>query len=692
MSLFSSFGNYLSGLGSSFVNGISSAYNTVKGAIGLGGNQTAAVGNSSSSSQSSQPYATIQAPTNYGGKIVPQVYPGSTGSGSGQNVSTGNYNYIPPTPTTISNFSSGRGGGSGGGSSTLSSNPVFANPAIQQQPTTISAKSSGFSSGGTSSLISSATTGGGSSSISLPSAPSYGNYSGLNQTNAQGLINSNLPSGWDAVTYANFKKANPNLEPTPEDTARMLGIQNPTDVASQDRKKSLQEMLGLIPQKENVLQSPEIIAQNAEVLRQRKAYNDLSAQMNMVINKQTQDINFLDKNAETAGVTKTVYGNQVNEINRQATLRALPIQSAMALAQGNLQLSQEYLKQLTDIKTEAINNAYSYNMAKYNAINDFVTGEQKIKLEEAKTQETRNYQENQDLVKVQSDLLANAIPQHAPQSVINAINMSTTRQQAITAAGVYGGDMLGQENKRLQNQKLIEETQKIRADKNVSNVTFDTSTEAGQLSSVAQNLASKFNTKFSQEQFLSNVKRLAATGDTTQLADYIFSEAISTIGDTATRTKAFGNYRVVKQLSMLEQQLSDYEKRGGDTNILVGKKENVLAKVGLVQNVELRTIGTAITNTMDELARARTGAVISASEEKMYRQLLPGIDKTGTLNKAIISGLNSSLTNDIDSILKFQLTGSGFDTISKYLKPIGSSGSSGAGGVDYTATLDNIFK
>lgn len=30
------------------------------------------------------------------------------------------------------------------------------------------------------------------------------------------------PSGWDAQTYANFKKANPTLEPTPEDTRRML--------------------------------------------------------------------------------------------------------------------------------------------------------------------------------------------------------------------------------------------------------------------------------------------------------------------------------------------------------------------------------------------------------------------------------------------------------------------------------------
>lgn len=31
-----------------------------------------------------------------------------------------------------------------------------------------------------------------------------------------------VPAGWDSETYANFKKANPNIEPDLEDTARML--------------------------------------------------------------------------------------------------------------------------------------------------------------------------------------------------------------------------------------------------------------------------------------------------------------------------------------------------------------------------------------------------------------------------------------------------------------------------------------
>lgn len=51
-----------------------------------------------------------------------------------------------------------------------------------------------------------------------------------NALNANGTVNQtvtaggNVPAGWDAQTYANFKAANPDLEPTPEDTAHMQQV------------------------------------------------------------------------------------------------------------------------------------------------------------------------------------------------------------------------------------------------------------------------------------------------------------------------------------------------------------------------------------------------------------------------------------------------------------------------------------
>lgn len=70
-----------------------------------------------------------------------------------------------------------------------------------------------------------------------PNAPGYTDpehQAAAAQLNPNGDANAvNVPPGWDATTYANFKKSNPGLEPTPEDTARMQS--NPTGITAVTR-------------------------------------------------------------------------------------------------------------------------------------------------------------------------------------------------------------------------------------------------------------------------------------------------------------------------------------------------------------------------------------------------------------------------------------------------------------------------
>ncbi len=65
----------------------------------------------------------------------------------------------------------------------------------------------------------------------------YKNYDG-SFTNPDGSLKgdtSKVPAGWDAQTYANFKAANPNLEPDAEDTAMMnAATLSPQEQARQD--------------------------------------------------------------------------------------------------------------------------------------------------------------------------------------------------------------------------------------------------------------------------------------------------------------------------------------------------------------------------------------------------------------------------------------------------------------------------
>ena len=238
--------------------------------------------------------------------------------------------------------------------------------------------------------------------------------------------------------------------------------------------------------------------------------------------------------------------------------------------------------------------------------------------------------------------------------------------------------ILEQKQKRLAITKTQAEINKINAEiEGARPPQFDLTSDAGNLAAFAQNLASKFSSKFAQSQFLANVQRIGAAGDNKQLADYIFSEAISQLPDAASRTRALGNYNLLQKLSQIEKTLAEYKAAGGETNIFRGTKEDILARLGTVSDLRLREIGIQLQDTLDQLARARTGAVITESEEKFYKKLLPGIIKSADLNQATINGLKDSLAADLNSSLKFQLTGAGFKGIEPYLdignsdKPIG---------------------
>lgn len=187
-------------------------------------------------------------------------------------------------------------------------------------------------------------------------------------------------------------------------------------------------------------------------------------------------------------------------------------------------------------------------------------------------------------------------------------------------------------------------------------------------------LNSKFNSKFQQEQFTNNVNRFINAQDDKGLANYIFSTAIETLPDAEQRKKALSQYRIVTKLTDLQKQLDEYQAKGGKTGLYRGTREEIYAALGQVKDPELRRIGTQLQDTLDQLARDRTGAVITESEEKFYNRLLPTASKSAELNRATISGLKGSMVNDLNASLRFQLTDQGFKDIQPYLdlEPVSS--------------------
>lgn len=361
--------------------------------------------------------------------------------------------------------------------------------------------------------------------------------------------------------------------------------------------------------------------------------------------------------------------------------QALTLKSAYYAANGKLATAQKAAETAAKLQYDYQTQQINYKKVQLQALEPILSREEKkqaavmqAQLDENRRNADHQYEDHKSGIALIATAMANNPGNKQAQlAAQQAQQLSPTDPQymdkVLNLVGKYQKDPIAvqtalyqQRNARLQGDKLQQEISQAG-----TGASFDTTTPQGQLAAMAQNLASKFNSKFSQEQFLSNVKRIAATGDQQQLADYVFSEAISNIGDADTRKRAFSNYNLTQKLATLKSALSQYYSLGGQTGLFQGTKEDIAAKLGTVSDTRLRSLGTTINDTLDQLARSRTGAVINEEEQKFYQRLLPGISKTAELNDAVINGLSSSLSTDLNNILKFQLTGSGFKNIEPYL-------------------------
>lgn len=288
------------------------------------------------------------------------------------------------------------GASTGGGSKKGSSNyPSPTYPTPPSGPRTISPTALNTSGFGSTSITSASTAP--SPSISLPSAPSYANPGKINNG---GLINGQTDYELDPETGLFTVK-----EQDPE-TGRALDIQN----LIQD----------LIPQKESASDDRDVRRQQQEVQKKRQIVGDYTSQLNSVVAQQNADLLNLRGVGSREGVTETVYGGQAATINREAAIKALPIQAALAGAQGNLELAQDYLTQLTSWKQEQIDNEYDYKIALYGSIKDFVTTSEKRRLDEMEKQEERAYNEKAANIKSQDEWTKMAI-QNGQSNLVQSI-------------------------------------------------------------------------------------------------------------------------------------------------------------------------------------------------------------------------------------------------------------------------------
>ena len=82
----------------------------------------------------------------------------------------------------------------------------------------------------------------------------------------------------------------------------------------------------------------------------QQAVNDYTAQLNTIV--ANRDAEVLSLEGQGRGITESIIGGQQAQINREAAIRALPVQAQLAAAQGNLQMAQEHIDKMFTVQSQ----------------------------------------------------------------------------------------------------------------------------------------------------------------------------------------------------------------------------------------------------------------------------------------------------------------------------------------------------
>lgn len=112
----------------------------------------------------------------------------------------------------------------------------------------------------------------------------------------------------------------------------------------------------------------------------RKEVNNYQSQLNAITTKAQADV--LSLEGQGRGVPEAIIGGQQAQINREAAIRALPIQGSLAAAQGNLELAQQHFSDLFKIRSADAQAQYDYKNRVVDAVYQFASSAQKQILDE----------------------------------------------------------------------------------------------------------------------------------------------------------------------------------------------------------------------------------------------------------------------------------------------------------------------
>lgn len=266
----------------------------------------------------------------------------------------------------------------------------------------------------------------------------------------------------------------------------------------------------------------------------QRTYNKYAGQLNAIQSGREARILAAEKEGERQDVTKGMYNAQVARINRDAAIEALPVQAQLAAAQGDLQMAQETLNTMFQIKSQDALAQYQFKQNVAKSMFDFMNESEKRRLDQVMLQEERAYNEHKDILDLQKSIMFNAMQNGAPDGVISAIQKAGDPSSIFMAAGRYGEDpSLG-----LQRAKMAQDQAQFNAAQGLAWAKFKWDQEyALQQRAAEEDLSAK---EISQAQYQTMMTAKATERDMNKSIDAIDRILTNILGMAATTGKMTG--------------------------------------------------------------------------------------------------------------------------------------------------------
>jgi hypothetical protein len=176
------------------------------------------------------------------------------------------------------------------------------------------------------------------STLTTPQAPLNVKAPGVAPVPIVPIAPITAPAGWDAQTYANFKAANPTLEPTAQDTAKMQAAGNQPSSFTTSLEQLQSQLAG------KTLDTA--ATKNAATAPYEQQLNQLNTQIAQQQAKALQNQEAALRSGETTGFAS----REAQNIQRTDAIEMLKLQAMQAGLQGNIALAEKHAQTAIDTK------------------------------------------------------------------------------------------------------------------------------------------------------------------------------------------------------------------------------------------------------------------------------------------------------------------------------------------------------